>query len=316
MKFFRIKFFVGTLVIFLLLGFSYRYRGDMVRILPPTGFLNQAPCQKPITYSIANIDPRFGLTEAELLNIVKQSEEIWESPINKQLFEYSPMGNLKINLIYDNRQGVIDSLRKIGTSISDDQSAYNIIKTKYDSLVVSYDKAKAQLEVLIATYNADKSAYESDVIYWNSRGGAPKAEHDALEQRRVALNNQVAKINQTEDSFNGIVENINSTRTELNKLAATLNIQVNTYNNVGSSNGKEFGEGEYVKDASGTAINIFQFDDKNQLEIVLAHELGHALGLAHVDNSKAIMFYLINKSIEKKLTKEDLAALVKVCGGK
>lgn len=316
MKLFRIKFFVGTLVIFLLLGFGYRYRGDIVRILPPPGFLNQASCQKPIKYSIGNIDPRFNLTEAELLNDLKQAEKIWESPTNKQLFEYSPSGDLKINLIYDDRQGVTDSLRKMGTAIGGDQSAYDMIKTKYDSLVVSYNKAKAQLETLIATYNADKSSYEKDVNYWNSHGGAPRAEHDALEQRRVALNNQVTIINQTKDSFNALVENMNSKRTELNKLAATLNIQVNTYNNVGSSNGKEFGEGEYVKDASGTAINIFQFNDTNQLEIVFAHELGHALGLEHVDNPKAIMYYLINESISKELTMDDLVALEKVCGSK
>jgi predicted Zn-dependent protease len=45
---------------------------------------------------------------------------------------------------------------------------------------------------------------------------------------------------------------------------------------------------------------------------VLAHELGHALGIGHLDNPKAIMYYL-NEGINEKLTADDLMALKKVC---
>lgn len=311
MKKSRIKFFVGIFVILLLLGFSYYYKGDVYRILQ--GFLNQSqPCQKPITYSIANLDPRFGLTEAELLNDVNQAEKIWESPINKPLFEYSPTGDLKINLVYDYRQKATDAMKKIGIVINDDRSTFNALKAKYNLLIISYNKAKTQLENLIATYNADKSAYEKDVSYLNKHGGAQKAEYNILEQKRVDLNNQITIINQTQDSLNGLVDTINSAEIILNKLITTLNLQVSTYNTVNSSTGETFNEGEYIRDANGTTINIFEFDDTNQLVRVLAHEFGHALGLEHLDNSKAIMYYL-NEGINEKLTTDDLIALKKMC---
>ncbi len=307
-----IKFFGGISVILLLLGFGYYYREDAGRLLQ--GFLNRSqPCQRPIAYSIANLDPRFGLTEAELLNDIKKAEKIWELPIDKQLFEYSPTGNLKINLIYDYRQKATDALRKIGIVINDDRSTYDALKAKYDLLVVSYNKEKAQIEILVAAYNAGKSAYEKDVNYWNSRGGAPRAEYNILEQKRVDLNNQVTIINQAQNSLNGLVDTMNSMEIVLNKLIAELNLQVNTYNTVGSSTGKKFSEGEYVSDAGGTAINIFQFNDTDQLVRVLAHELGHALEIGHLDNPKAIMYYL-NEGMNEKLTADDLAALKKACG--
>ncbi|MDP2741648.1 MAG: M57 family metalloprotease, partial [bacterium] len=160
---------------------------------------------------------------------------------------------------------------------------------------------------------AEKSALEKDIDYWNSRGGAPKAEYKILEQRRVDLNNQVIVINKAENSLNELVDTINSTEIVLNKLIATLNLQVNTYNTAVSSTGKEFNEGEYVRDANGTVFNIFQFNDTNQLVRVLAHELGHALGLEHIDNPKAIMYYL-NEGMNQKLTADDSIALKEMCG--
>lgn len=311
MKRFRVNLFVNTFAVLLLLGFGYYFRENIGTVF--NRLLNKfQPCEAPITYSIASLDSRFGLSKTELLNNMAQAEKIWEASVNRNLFEYSPTGEIKINFIYDYRQKATDAMKKIGIVIGDNRTTYDELKIKYDSLVVSYNKQKLQLDTLIAAYKADKNAFEKDVNHWNSRGGAPKAEYEILEQRKTDLNNQVVVINQTRDSFNELVETINSTGIILNKLIASLNIKVGEYNTVGASAGKEFKEGEYVRDANGTAINIFQFNDKNQLMRVFAHEFGHALGLDHIDNPEAIMYYL-NESGNEKLTTDDLAALKNIC---
>ena len=129
------------------------------------------------------------------------------------------------------------------------------------------------------------------------------------------MNNRVVAINQAEDSLNSLVDTVNSTGAILNKLVATLNLHTATYNTVGASTGKEFNEGEYLSNVGGTSINIYQFNDTNQLVRVLAHELGHTLGIDHLSNPKAIMYYL-NEGGNEKLTADDLVALKKMCNVK
>jgi hypothetical protein len=106
--------------------------------------------------------------------------------------------------------------------------------------------------------------------------------------------------------------------------AAAFNAQVASYNaNVASLNqkiasydaqaGGTFEEGEYTQDSSGRRITIYEFIGTSQLERVLAHEFGHAIGLGH-NNDPASIMYAENESGNLAPIAEDLAALKAVCG--
>lgn len=312
MEYNRVKYFINLVILLALIGGGYYYRAEITNAY--LTFQNKLqPCQKPILYSIGNIDPRFGLTKDELIRDINTAEKIWETPINRQLFEYSPNGSLVINFIYDYRQEATVALNKIGITINDDRSTYEILKAKYNLLNAQYNTDKARLNVLTASYSKAKLAYENEVNYWNKKGGAPKTEFNSLEQKRLDLNRQISVINEKGDSLNQEVDLINSVRIVLNKLIVELNLQVDKYNTTGASVGQTFNEGEYVNDSAGATISIFQFSNSSQLTRVLAHELGHALGLEHLDNPKAIMYYL-NEGLNEKLTADDLTALKNICG--
>ena len=74
---------------------------------------------------------------------------------------------------------------------------------------------------------------------------------------------------------------------------------------------REFTQGDY----QGDHINVYQFRDRAELILVLAHELGHALQLDHVENPASIMYYLMGEQPpESRLSAEDLEAFAQTCG--
>lgn len=270
------------------------------------------PCSQPIAYSLGIFDKKFGISEKDFLSAISVAEQVWEKPIAKDLFVYADSGALKINLIYDIRQEATVKLQKLGLTVKDDKASYNAVKVKYESLKTAYAKDKTALTAKIAEFEVMKNKYEAEVKTWNGRGGANQEAYARLEDDRLALNTAVDEINQMQDALNMKIDNLNALAVVLNRLATALNITADKYNQIGDQLGGEFEEGTYQSGPDGQQIDIYQFDNRAKLIRVLAHELGHALGLDHVEDPKAIM-YRLNNGINEKLTDADLAILKTHC---
>lgn len=299
-------------VVFLVI---YNYRAELDSKIRP--IINRFyPCTQPITYSIGTFDKRFGLSQQDFLNAIATAESIWEKPINRSLFIYnsstSTASDLTFNLMYDYRQAATQQLDKLGDSIDGDKRIYTALKTALTTQQAEYKNKKAAYDSLVAAYRTEQAAYNAEVESWNKKGGAPKNTYADLQQKRADLDQKLVVINAALAELNALIQKINASVATVNQLASHLNSNVNTYNTIGSSTGKEFNEGEYVSDMSGQSIYVYQFSDKQKLIRVLAHELGHALGLDHIDNPKAIM-YRLNEGTAGTLTSDDLAALKAIC---
>ena len=236
------------------------------------------PCAHPISYAIGAFDSRFDVTQATLLAEAKTAANIWNKAAGKTVLVYDPDAEMKINLIYDERE----ANAKIGRRIARQQE--------------SMDNARTALDALQAQYAAKQDVYNEKVDAVNARGGATR--------------NEAVTLNAERDSLNALADSLNAQFVTFNASVATFNATVKEYNQTA---GKTFQAGQYVRDATGENINIFEFIGSIQLERVLAHEFGHAIGLDHNNDSKSIMFAQ-NESGNLVPTASDLSSLRALCG--
>ncbi len=303
------------LLVFILVGLGAYYG-------PEIGSWFHKPCAKPISYSLGTFDERFGISRTAFLSALSDAEALWEAVLpreggstGKELFTYAPdHGTLAVNLIYDHRQEVTQELNTIEKTVKTGEKSYDALEEKYQSLKADYASLKKTYDAAVSAFNAHSAAYERDVERWNSGRRNSREEFDNLESERVALEAELSSVKSLETNLNSLVKELNSTVERLNTLAKELNLNVEEYNTIGASRGETFAGGTYTLDQDGPRIDIFEFENHAKLVRVLAHELGHALGLEHVEGDpKAIMYYL-NEGENEKLTKADISALKLLCG--
>lgn len=275
-------------------------------------FFKPAPCSSTIEFSLGTFDSRFGISQDKFESDINQAEQVWNQASGKKLLVYNSAGTVKINLIYDRRQQVTDELKKQGVAIDNDKAVYDNLKEKYDILTSSYNSQKIIYEKQLADFQSMQADYNKQVSYWNSRGGAKSAQYATLQNEKANLESMSVTLNNSQNDLNSLSDQINSMVPALNTLTQRLNIKVSVFNTTGASNGAEFSEGEYVVDETGPHINIYQYESNTLLIRVLEHEFGHALGLEHVNDSKAIM-YSVNAGQNLALTSADIKELKTIC---
>ncbi|MDO8569445.1 MAG: M57 family metalloprotease [bacterium] len=271
-------------------------------------------CEEPIAYTIGTFDRRFGISYKTFLSALAQAEAIWEKPIGKELFVYSPEeSELSINLIYDSRQEVTSTLSNLGSTLKEDETTYKILQTKYVKLKTEYKSAKNAYDAQISAFDERNSLYQSHVEAWNSGKRNSREQFKELEKEKMALEIEIKELKVLESGLNEMVRNINALVGMLNRMAKSLNLSVKKYNTIGASRGETFTGGVYSQMEGERSIDVYEFSSRDKLVRVLTHELGHALGLEHIDDEKAMMYHL-NESKAKVLSEADLVALRKLCG--
>ena len=272
-----------------------------------------ATCNAPVAYHIGTLDPQFGLSSDEARTAISAAESLWEDATGRNLFSYDADAEFTVNFIYDARQAHTDIGQQLGAELEKKKNISDEVRRKYEELLADYRSLTEQYERKASDYKARLITYNEEVATWNTKGGAPEEVYTTLATEKSDLAKEQDVLNAEAEQLNQIVRDINDLGEQGNGLVSAYNSIVEQYNsqfgNAGHS--EQFTQGDY----QGDRINIYEYENTDELEIVLAHELGHALGLDHVEGEDSIMYYLMGEqNLPSGLTVGDLSAFDQICG--
>lgn len=270
------------------------------------------PCLQPVTYSIGAVDPNFSLTQEEFRAHLKEAEFVWEAAAGRDLFEFIPSsGDVTVNLIYDRRQAALDMLKGIGLVADQSIAAYKTLKARYDELGAQLDPRQAALAARLADYKKGEAEYNAIIAEYNRRGAATQRQLKLLAVAKRDLEFDFAVIKRLERDVNADIDLLNALATTINQLIVTLELNAEQYKREGASLGV-YEEGLYVVEGGLRRIDIYKHTSRPQLVRLLAHEMGHALGIEHVKGGESMMSPL-NRGASVALFPDDRAELERVC---
>lgn len=280
-------------------------------------------CETPLNWRIGEIDPRFDMDAERLAREVRQAARIWNDAAGKTLLRQDNDNGFRIHLVHDERQQQAREVRRLQDEY---EALQHELERQQDSLEA--DQARQQerrdeYNRLAAQFQSDLQAHNQAVAAANrgrtdertarelrARGEELTQRRQQLAQRQQELTRRQQAINRRIDTYNALVERVNHKGRQLEQASREAAADSGEYRaDITRNRG-----GDII--SIRREIDIYFFFDRRDLRWTLAHELGHALGIAHVPHPEAIMhaaYHADDSGTPISLHEDDIRALNNLC---
>lgn len=274
----------------------------------------KTPCSEPITFRLGDIDERFSITKEEVVGLMEEVSELWFDAADTTVIQYDEEGDISVNLVYAEEQQLSDRERQQRDRLEHEESGITVLENEYTRLNKEYEQEVNQYDEDSRELQESIDQLNEWVRQKNEQGGFNEQDLKQFERRKEEIDQVKMDLARQERALKRKATDLNDQINFLNQKVEAKNRLVDEYNRQ-FPGVRKFTQGAYEWTNNSRTINIFHFLDKNELRLVIAHEMGHALGMGHVSNPESVMHELMENQNrrELELTGEDIQALQNVC---
>lgn len=278
-------------------------------------------CRIPYGIRIGEIDAAFRMSAADLEAALREAFAVWEGYAQTSLFALSDSASATpVHLRFDERQARSDEMADERRAQQDIAAEIDRMRAELEALRRDFERKQAELQDEADRYASAVGTYEQWVAAFNRSSSGSQAERRRLAAERESLERESERLEALQQRHRLDQQQLNRQVETFNRAVARLNDRSSAAAAATAGHGP-VGAGRYSRTAAGESIEVYLVTSHADLLLTLAHELGHALGIGHVEGSDAIMSAVnvgpsSGRTAVPALSRADRSALEAVCAGK
>lgn len=274
------------------------------------------PHSDRLVWHVGDVDPRFGVSIADFRSAIEKAIALWESEAGRRLFEEEEGAGFPIQMVYDERQQRMDEMKSAKEELAQQRRSLDATQQGSRQAMRAYEAARTRYHAAVNALDARIRSYNRQIDGVNAAGGADDELSVQLDAEKARLADEKSRLVEARRALEELAD-------QSDRLAEIYNSEAERFNDTVRIFNERFGRiyqvigqcrkrGGEIED-----VTVYAFRNLDHLAIVLAHELGHALGVEHVEGDGALMSAVEKgrrSASELRLSSRDRAALQRVLG--